>query len=317
MPSAYDLEDAIQPMSWFSALPRPEFASLPRIATSEAWFEVFQLPRNVLALYEPGHFQEVISYLIPGKDKALLFDTGMGIANIKTAVEELTSLEIVVVNSHTHFDHIGDNHRFPIVHVFDHPCARARLAGGMRHEELSVHLDGDAIWKPVPAYFDSETHFIPACHFKTIEDGHIFDLGGRQLEVLSTPGHSPDSVMLLDRKNRLLFTGDTLYPAVLYTHLVGSDFNTYRETMRRLIKLVPELDFLFCSHNTPVHAPQLLLDAHDAFQAIAAGKTDYKIDRNGIRLYAFDGFSIATADNDPLGASDTDRNSHDNAQEER
>lgn len=321
MPAKHDLEDAIQPRSWFSKLPRPEFAALPKMDTSEAWFEIYQLPHNVFALYEPGHFQEVISYLVPGKDKALLFDTGLGIANIKTAVEELTSLEIVVVNSHTHFDHIGDNHRFPVVHVFDHPCARARLARGMRPDELAVHLGGDAIWMPVPARFDPAAYHIPACRFETIADGHIFELGGRRLETLSTPGHSPDSIMLLDRENRLLLTGDTLYPAVLYAHLEGSDFNTYRETMTHLTKLVPEVDFLYCSHNTPVHAPQLLIDAHNAFESIAAGKAGYEIDRNGIRLYAFEGFSIATPDDDNIvlrkGFSDPHHPSCNSAEEEQ
>ncbi len=298
MPEESLLEDAIQPQRWFSTLPRPEYAALPKIETSEPWFEVYQLPGNVMALYEPGHFQEVISFLVLGSDKALLIDTGLGIANIRAVVEELTTLDVVVVNSHTHFDHIGDNHRFPCVHVYNHPHAIKRLGDGMEPDQLSVHLRGDSIWMPVPERFDPEAYRIPACRFATIEEGHLFDLGGRRLETLYTPGHSPDSIMLLDRENRLLFTGDTLYPAVLYAHLEGSAFHTYRKTMARIAELAPQLDRVYCSHNTPVHRPQFLIDAAAAFEAIAAGEADYKLDANGIRLYSFEGFAIATPDDE-------------------
>lgn len=55
------------------------------------WFEVYRIQPDLYAIYEPGHFQEVISYLITGREKALLVDTGLGMGNIRQVVEQLTS----------------------------------------------------------------------------------------------------------------------------------------------------------------------------------------------------------------------------------
>ena len=72
------------------------------------WFVVYVVDPGVFAITEPYQFQEVISYLILGTDRGLLFDTGLGIGNIRKVVDQLTDLDVVVLNSHTHYDHIGD-----------------------------------------------------------------------------------------------------------------------------------------------------------------------------------------------------------------
>lgn len=294
------IDNAIQSKAWYAVLPRPEYASLKKVPSSQSWFEIYELPFGIYAIYEPGHFQEIISYLIRGKERSLLLDTGLGIGNIKNIVEELTNSEIIVVNSHTHFDHIGDNHRFDTVHVFDAPNAIERLSNGIDCSSLEVHLRDDSIWKPTPPEFDPKTYSTPPCKFIPIKEGHIFNLGNRCLEIIHTPGHSPDSIMLLDRDNRLLFTGDTLYPAVLYAYLEGSDFQEYLNTMRRLSKMIPEIDTVFCSHNTPVHPPKFLADVAQAFEKIVKKEIKYQLDSNGVRLYQFNGFAITTSDNDPI-----------------
>lgn len=71
------------------------------------WFEVYEPVPGVYAIYEPHQAEETISYLIVGDKQALLFDTGMGISDIKKTVRELTTRPIVVLNSHTHNDHVG------------------------------------------------------------------------------------------------------------------------------------------------------------------------------------------------------------------
>ena len=76
------------------------------------WFWVRHLPGNVYSLFEPYQDQGVISYLILGEESALLWDTGMGIFDIRKCVEQLTDLPVTVLNSHDHFDHTGGNHLF-------------------------------------------------------------------------------------------------------------------------------------------------------------------------------------------------------------
>jgi len=76
------------------------------------WFTIKKINKNVWGIAELKHFEEVISYLVIGKNKALLFDTGLGIKNIKKEVLKITNLPIIVINSHRHFDHIGGNKLF-------------------------------------------------------------------------------------------------------------------------------------------------------------------------------------------------------------
>jgi hypothetical protein len=97
---------------WCKALPRPDYKALERVTVSDAWFEVYKPAKNVFAIYEPHQAEETIGYLIVGDKRALLFDTGMGISDVKKVTAELTKLPIVVVNSHTHDDHVGGNWEF-------------------------------------------------------------------------------------------------------------------------------------------------------------------------------------------------------------
>ncbi len=77
-----------------------------KVEIDSDWFSVYELPSDVYAFYEMPYDQDVCSFLILGKEKALLWDTGMGIEKIRPFVEGLTDLPIMVLNSHDHFDHI-------------------------------------------------------------------------------------------------------------------------------------------------------------------------------------------------------------------
>jgi len=94
---------------WCKPLPRPEYKTLERVLANEPWFEVYKVAPGVFAIYEPHQSEEIISYLIIGHKQAVLFDTGMGMGNIRSVVSSLTSRPVVVLNSHTHNDHVGDN----------------------------------------------------------------------------------------------------------------------------------------------------------------------------------------------------------------
>src|ERR1700733_15356760 len=83
---------AAQPAEWCKKLPRPAYSKLERVQMADAWFEVYKIRTGIYAIYEPHQLEEVISYLILGADRAVLFDTGMGIGNIQAVVAELTKL---------------------------------------------------------------------------------------------------------------------------------------------------------------------------------------------------------------------------------
>src|SRR5437867_5743201 len=141
-----------QKPEWCRKLPRPAYRALERIGIKDPWFEVYRIRPGVFAIYEPHQAEEVISYLIVGARKALLFDTGMGISNIQAVVAGLTKLPVSVVNSHTHNDHVGDNWRFSDVYGMDTDFTRANARGSK--EDAQAELAPDQVCGALPAGFD-------------------------------------------------------------------------------------------------------------------------------------------------------------------
>jgi len=94
---------------WWDKMPRAEWSRFDRLDDGTGWFEIYRITPRVIALYEPGQFEEVISFLILGDERALLFDSGLGIGDIASEVRSLTDLDVVLLNSHSHYDHVGGN----------------------------------------------------------------------------------------------------------------------------------------------------------------------------------------------------------------
>lgn len=279
---------------WWDKLPRAEWSAYPRLLEEHEWFEVHQVFPQVYAIYEPGQFEEVISFLIVGSQRALLFDTGLGIAAMQPVIAQLTDHEVLVLNSHSHYDHIGGNHEFSNIAGLDDARTQQRADHGVPTDEVIEFVSGDWLWKDPPADFTPADYRVrPYTITQTIADGMVIDLGDRHLEVLHTPGHSTDSICLLDRQQRLLFTGDTFYLAPLYAHLEGSNIDDYIESAARLGALQTDVDYLLTAHNVPVVAGSYLGRLNAAFAAIQSGRVTFT-ETDGAYEYDFDGFSIIT-----------------------
>ena len=154
--------EIIQPQKWWKNLPRPKYSSLKRMKVSQEWYEVYQLTDDTLAIYEPYQFEEAISYLLLGKETAVLVDTGTGIGNLRKLITELTDLPVSVVNTHTHWDHIGANHQFDTIICFNHPECIDKLLKGVDNTQLRPSITGDSIWKPLPKELDTSSWEIPS-----------------------------------------------------------------------------------------------------------------------------------------------------------
>lgn len=138
-----------------------------------------------------------------------------------------------------------------------------------------------------------------------VADGQIISLGDVELEVLLTPGHAPDALCLLDRERRLLFTGDTFYPATLYAHLPGSTFRDYERTAERLAALAADVDLVLPAHNEPTLPAAELVRLRDAFRAMQEDGVPYVL-TDGHREYDFGRFSILVTDPPPWVVEDSE-----------
>lgn len=284
--------ELIQPAEWWEKLPRPIYATLEKVETSQKWFEVYKLTEDTYAIYEPYQFEEAISYLATGKKRAVVIDTGTGIGNLKKVVSELTDLPVSVVNTHTHWDHIGNNYQFKDIACFNNSDCIQKLRTGVGKTRLKSSITGDSLWKSLPEEFDPEIWTIPSVEPTTLlEEGTQIDLGERILEVIYTPGHSPGSICLLDKKNRILFTGDTFFPGPLYAYPEDVNIDDYITSIENLKKRLDEYDYLCSGHNDPWVKSEVISHVADAFQEIMAGKGKFKEDNN-IRRYYYDGFDI-------------------------
>ena len=275
---------------WCRKLPRPEYSKLQKVDQADKWFEVYRIRPGVFAIYEPHQSEEVISYLLLGRNRGLLFDTGMGISNIKNVVDHLTKLPVSVVNSHTHNDHVGDNWRFSDIYGMDTEFTRANARGS--REDAQAEIAPGEICGDLPAGFDASSYATKTFHISYwLHDGDKIDLGGRTLEVIATPGHTPDSITLLDAKSGLLLTGDTFYPGPIFLYRPETDLDAYVASVEKLARLAPRLQLLLPSHNVPVAAPHYLSRVVAAIQKVRSGKVASS-PKNGKREYMFDGFSF-------------------------
>lgn len=130
-------------------------------------------------------------YLVLGQEKAMVIDTACGLEDLHAVVRTLTDLPLVVVNTHGHCDHIGCNPYF---------------------DEAWLHPADDDLAARHFALYEKEYAALglTPCPFRSLSIGQVFDLGGLTLEVVALPGHTAGSIGLLDRQDRLLFSGDAI-----------------------------------------------------------------------------------------------------------
>ena len=207
------------------------------------WFAIENVAPGVHAIGEPLYHWFNWSYLIEGKDRSLLFDTGPGIRNIAPVVTSLTSKPLTVLPSHMHFDHTGNLHQFSRIAMADLAVLRACEIDGLFHasDDLYIGHQENMVWKPVRV-----ADWWPV--------GHHIKLGGRQLEIVHTPGHSPDSISLLDVQANIFFAADFVYPGDLFAQVPGSDLQEYLRSADQLLPLINGKTKIFCCHGKPDEA---------------------------------------------------------------
>ncbi len=229
-----------------------------RVRWHDDYFTVQALDENTFAIGEPRYYQQNYSYLIAGSERAVLFDAGPGHRDIRPVAQALTSLPITFVPSHFHYDHIGNEITFDRVAVVDLPYLRARAPANRLQLTLEEHL-GVAEGFAIPTLEIDEW----------LAPGSLVPLGDRTLRVLHTPGHTEDSISLLDIESGFLFTGDFIYPGPLFAFLPNSGMGDYLQGADTLLRGSPTRARLFGAHRVSAPgAPEL--DTTDVAQLQSA-----------------------------------------------
>jgi len=262
------------------------------------WFEVKEVTSSVWAIREPKHVKGVISYLVAGSDRAVLIDTGMGIANIRVVVEGLTQFPLLVMNTHAHYDHVGNNYRFE--HIAIHRAESKLIEKGIEPGYLAELVEPGTFTDSPPEGFIAQNYQIhPSQPTKILKDGEKISLGNRTLEIIHTPGHSPGSICLWEREKGWLFSGDTVFDGGTHIQLPDSDFCAYQESMDRLVGIVPSLSAIFPAHGESPLEPETILKIANAFRVIVQGGIEYwyELSKWGrIRVYEVEGITVYLKD---------------------
>ncbi|MCZ6523367.1 MAG: MBL fold metallo-hydrolase [Alphaproteobacteria bacterium] len=207
-----------------------------RVATPESWYEVRSLSDGVSHILEPHiePFYRCNMWHVRGRDRDLLVDSGMGVVSLRRHVALLSGRPLLVVASHSHFDHIGAHHEFAERAI--HRAEADILAHPSRANTLAEQYVTDAIFTALPPGDYDSAAYVPAPAPATLilEAGDVIDLGDRHFEVLHLPGHSPGSIALWEPASAILFSGDAVYDGPLVDDAYHSDVDDYLATMERL-----------------------------------------------------------------------------------
>ncbi|HHT16635.1 MAG TPA: MBL fold metallo-hydrolase [Papillibacter sp.] len=205
-------------------------------------------------------------HLFIGTEKALLVDTGFGESgSLMEKVRALTDKPVMLVITHADGDHIGGNGEFETAHM--HPAEMAYYVTRSKEKNPSV----SALW-----------------------EGDVIDIGGRCLEVIHIPGHTPGSIALLDRENRILVSGDTVSEASIYMFGEVRHLGAYIATLEKLMKMRDLFDEIYPSHGPFPLSPAQIDRVHAAALKLAAGELSPQEPPKSIpaKMYVGDGASF-------------------------
>jgi len=213
----------------------------------ERWFEHQEVDDGVVRITEPhvDPFLRANLYLVRGRDRDALVDTGNGIAPLRGQLADLFERPVVAVATHRHFDHVGGLHEFKEVVVHRDDADAVSTADGFASlriedyppEELSGYDPPTSLLTALPREgYDLAAYRVePVAPTRIVREGDVIDLGDRRLAVLHLPGHTPGEIGLWEEATGLLFSGDCVYESgILLDELPESNVADYVKSMGRL-----------------------------------------------------------------------------------
>ncbi len=261
------------------------------LTLEDGWFAVKRLDSGTIAIGEPAYHQCNWSYLISDEDESLLWDTGSGRRAIAPLVARHAQGGVAAFPSHMHYDHLGGIGAFGPAMVADLPMLRAVAVDGSITPSERMFLG---------AYEDLEAPTFPVGCW--IRPGEEIAVGTRRLEVLHTPGHSPDSVSLWEADRARFYAADFVYRGELYAQTPDACLPDYQTTLRKLLKMLPKDVEIVCAHGQEEHGvfdmPALgygdledVLSAVDAVLTTAPHAGERRVNDHMVLLFSAESFA--------------------------
>lgn len=242
----------------------------------------------------PVGFQQ---YLVLGEERAALIDTGMGIGSIKKAVESVTGLPIVVINTHCHPDHAGGNAEFEpaLFNPAELDVFKKMTTLEFRVQDVS-RMPGGETWVSQLQPMGPEP--------VAAQDGQIVDLGGRRLQIIFTPGHTHGSLCVFEEATGVLFTGDNVQAnATALREWNSCTVEEFYESLEKLAKL--PVKRILGGHRPNDNPPDLLrrklacakqiLDGARGVEKTHMGQTAYEYEYEGTAILYREGYIYKAA----------------------
>jgi glyoxylase-like metal-dependent hydrolase (beta-lactamase superfamily II) len=194
------------------------------IQSEDGTLTPMDVPYFKATLIAPGTWQVLSdgdhSYLLEGDDEAMVIDSGYGAGNIREYCQTLTEKPVRhIANTHDHFDHTANNAYFERAYMSEETRKKATI--------------------PFPSF--AGITFPRDYPITVIGEGYRFQLGNRELEVFMIPNHASGGTAFLDRRERILFSGDEILGL---TVRLNCSVEQFEKNMRKLAAHRKEYDRL-------------------------------------------------------------------------
>lgn len=218
--------------------------------------------------------------LLVGTQEALLIDTGYGFGDVKAVIRNITDKPLTIVNTHGHVDHTCGNYQFTQepIYISEADMELLRFHNTRSFREKSIRLaehvtdwsGGQEIYG-LPDGFHAQSYLSGGIgdHILPLKDGMVFDLGGKHLRAIATPGHTKGSFSLLYEEKNWLYVGDAANPFLWLFDQYATDRGTLIRTLDKMIELDPERIY-------GSHAPQPFSRYDLTMFRKAAAEADYE-----------------------------------------
>ena len=233
---------------------------------TQDWFTIEQIDKDTFAISEYKHWEETHCYLLRGSREALLIDTGLGVSDIGEIVKQITSLPILTVLTHAHWDHIGGLDSYSKFAI---------------HEEEKSWISDSF---PIPLQVVKNNLVLKPCEFPqtfSVDDYVVFqgspnrilhdkdeiNLGNRTIVVVHTPGHSPGHCCYYEPERKYLYSGDLIYQGKLDAFYPSTDPEKFWHSIEK-VRMLDVKKILPGHYKMPIN-PDIIDKIADAFQSIS------------------------------------------------